>query len=813
MEKIGVEAVVAGLTSFLGDMKKVDKSITDLVPSNSLLSKAFQSVGNVVEWLTGSVFRVLEYTLGNLISSAIQSVVRSIKDLIAGTIEAGNEFQTLQIRLQNFNLNAATESGMEFQDAMKVATEQTQEQLTWLQRLAAQTPYDLTDIANVYTLARSYGFASGEAQTLTARIADFAAGMGLGNTEIERIVVNFGQMMQQGKVTQREMNDLARSAFVPVNDVLKLMQEQTGLTGDAFDDFRNSAEGVNAFMLAFNTLVEQRFVGSTTAMARTWKGATDNIKDFVKSIIGLDVVKPVLDALGGYVANFLDAFTRMPSDAERAVAEMEGITIRDPFEEITATAKTIGKTISEIITDILGLGPSADDLALRLVDGVKAFSDWLIAHKGDIVEFVKNTIKSVQDFASKVKSFIDDKIVPAFERISGWVAENKGTIEEFFKTVGSIVSEFFSDLMGQPGKPAGSSDILGSLLDGLKKFMDFVIENRDAILKWIEIIWSIIAVFTVLGGIAKFVVSVFLAVTPIVLSLISAFSFLQLIVGAVIAIFGVIASVISAIGLPILALIALIVALAHIWITNSEQIKTTWAQLWFIIQYYSTLIVKFVNAKFDELFSVISTAMENAKQAVVNNFDNILSTSVAKIGALQAAVIVGFANILASIISKMVEIYNTVRSKFDDIKSAILNVGWSEVGVNIIERIIGGIESMAGSLASAASAAAASAVSAVNSVLAIKSPSRVFYEIGKNTILGMVEGIAATSSMLSSAMRGVAMSTIAQGSVIPTSLYSRSAPAQTSTVNNTYSNTLNVTTGARHEDIIADFNMLQSLNG
>jgi len=379
MEKIGVEAVVAGLTSFLGDMKSIDKSITDLVPSSSLLTKAFQGIGNIVEWLTGSVFRVLEYTLGNLISSAIQAVTQQIKELIAGTIEAGNEFQTLQIRLQKFNFNAATESGMDFSSAMETATQQTQEQLTWLQRLAAQTPYDLTDIASVYTLARSYGFVSDEAKNLTSKIADFAAGMGLGNTEIERIVVNFGQMVQQGKVTQREMNDLARGAFVPVNDVLKLMQEQTGLTGSAFDDFRNSAEGVNAFMTAFSTLVEQRFTGSTNAMARTWKGATDNIKDFVKSIIGLDVVKPVLDTLGGYVANFLEAFTRVPTEAERMAAEMEGITIRDPFEEITATAQTIGKTISGIISDIFGLGPTADDLAIRLVDGVKAFSDWLIA--------------------------------------------------------------------------------------------------------------------------------------------------------------------------------------------------------------------------------------------------------------------------------------------------------------------------------------------------------------------------------------------------------------------------------------------------
>lgn len=813
MEKIGVEAVVTGLVEFLSSMNKIDSSITDLSPKSSLLAKGFQMVGNVVEWLTGSVFRVLEYTLGSLISSAIQSVVRSLKELIAGTIEAGNEFQTLQIRLQNFNLNAATESGMEFQDAMKVATEQTQEQLTWLQRLAAQTPYDLTDIANVYTLARSYGFASGEAQTLTARIADFAAGMGLGNTEIERIVVNFGQMVQQGKVTQREMNDLARGAFVPVNDVLKLMQEQTGLTGDAFDDFRNSAEGVNAFMLAFNTLVEQRFVGSTTAMARTWKGATDNIKDFVKSIIGLDVVKPVLDTLGGYVANFLDAFTRMPSDAERAVAEMEGITIRDPFEEITATAKTIGKTISGIITDILGLGPSADDLALRLVDGVKAFSDWLIAHKGDIVEFVKNTIKSVQDFASKVKSFIDDKIVPAFDRISGWVTANKGTIEEFFKTVGSIISEFFSDLMGQPGKPAGGDDILGSLLDGLKSFMDFVIENRDAILKWVEIIWSVIAVFTVLNAIGNIVVKVVISIAAIVLFAISAWNILAIALTGVGVIFSLLISIITAVGLPVVALIALVVALAAIWKAKGDEIGNTAAQLLSIMQYYSTQIVKWVSAKFDELFQFVQTAMENTKTAVASAFDNMVSTTASSTGSMLSAIIVGFASMLSAVISKMIEIYNTVRSKFDDVKAAILNVGWSDVGVNIIEGIIGGIESMVGSLVDAAGSAATAAVTAVSGLLQINSPSKVFYEIGKNTILGMVEGIAATSSMLSGAMRGVTAATIAQGSAIPSALYSRMAPSQTSTVNNTSNFSMTVNTAARHEDIVADFNMLQSLNG
>lgn len=812
MEKVGVEAVVEGLVSFLGDMKKVDKSITDLVPSNSLLSQAFQAVGNVVEWLTGSVFRVLEYTLGNLIASAIQAVVREIRELIAGTIEAGQEFQTLQLRLQNFNLNAAVDSGMEFSEAMKVATEQTQEQLEWLQKLAATTPYDLTDIANVYTLARSYGFASAEAETLTARIADFAAGMSLGNTEIERIVVNFGQMVQQGKVTQREMNDLARGAFVPVNDVLKLMQEQTGLTGKAFDDFRNSGEGVNAFMTAFNTLVEQRFTGATTAMARTWKGATDNVKDFIKSIVGLDIVKPVLDTLGGYVANFLDAFTKVPNEFENVVNEMEGVRIRDPFEEIVATARTIGRTISEIITEILGLGPSADELALKLSDGLGGFSDWLVEHKDDIVTWVKNAIDKVQEFADKVKSFIDEKVVPAFDRISDWVNENKGTIDEFFSTVGSIVSEFFSDLTGQPGKPeGGGGDILGSLLQGLTDFMNFVIENRDAILQWVEIIWSVIAVFTVLGTIAKIVVGILISLAGIVLSIISAWGFLQGVMTVVGTVFGVVSGIITAIGLPILALIALVIALAVIWSQNSEQIKTTVSQLWFIIQYYSAQIVKWVNEKFTEMWEAVKEAVENAKNTVMENFDSMVTIVTEKVDAIKTAAADKFTEMKEAISEKLVEAKDTITTKFTEAKDAILSLDWVGTGVQMVAGIVSGVLGQIPELVAALVEAAQAALAAVTGVLQIQSPSKVMYGIGKNMMIGMANGIAESAGLVTKAMQGVAMASMAAPVIGGT--YSRNAPVTNSSqISNTNNYNLQINSSAAVEPIVSDFNMLQSLN-
>lgn len=812
MEKIGVEAVVAGLSSFLGDMKKVDSSITSLIPGSDLLSKAFTGIGSVVEWLTGSVFRVLEYTLGNLISSAIQAVVSEVKELISGTVEAGMEFQTLELRLRNFNLNSLVESGMSYNDATKESIRLTEEQLTWLQKLAATTPYDLTDISNVYTLARSYGFASESAQTLTKSITSFAAGMGLGNTEIERIIVNFGQMEQQGKVTQRELNDLARGAFVPVNDILKIMQEQTGLTGKAFDDFRNSGEGVQAFMDAFISLTGERFTGSTEAMARTWEGATSNVKDFLKSIVGLDVVKPVLDKLGGYVADFLGVFTRVPDETARAVERMGNQSVKDPFESIVKSAKSIGTSLTEIIEGIVGLGPSAETFAQKVVDGFDGIARWLKDHKEDIVDWVKGAIKSVQDFSKKISTWIQNVIVPAFDKITGWISEHRDQIERFFSSLGEIVSEVFTSLFG--GVETGGADFLDSLLSGLSSFMEFVINNKDAIADWIVIIIKVIAVFTVLSTVFNVIAGIIVWVIGVVIGLVTAWISIQTILTFVLPLFGALGSVIVAVGTfiaglgaPILILGALIVGLAALIIFNWDAIKTATYQLWVIIKYYAEQIFKSVSTTFQQLAFIVTFYAQQAWTNVETWFTKIVSTGDEKTAALSTAVLTGLGSLLAGVISKMISIYNSILNAFNNIKAAIAGMSWVEIGVNIILGIISGVQSMVGELVGAVTDAASAAVTAAQSALAIKSPSKVFFDIGKNVVLGMVQGIASNMKMITGAMQSVSAQII-----MPAAAASRAAPSQVvSNITNAQQYNLNINTSASTEPIISDFNMMSSL--
>src|SRR3990172_2306044 len=205
MQKAGIELIVEGLMAFGRDMESANGSLKKLGSGGTLLQRTFEGIGGALSSFGREVLNVAEVALGVLLRDAINAVITKIKELIGAVFEAGSEFQLLELRLKRLNANwlIENENIKDYSQAMELATQATREQLKWLQQLAFTTPYDAQDIANVFTLARSYGFAADEAKGLTQDISDFAAGMGLGDTEIERIIVNFWQMTQQGEGTQR----------------------------------------------------------------------------------------------------------------------------------------------------------------------------------------------------------------------------------------------------------------------------------------------------------------------------------------------------------------------------------------------------------------------------------------------------------------------------------------------------------------------------------------------------------------------------------------------------------------------------------
>lgn len=312
-----------------------------------------------------------------------------------------------------------TEGSMSFSDAMNIARTKAQELLKWVQIIAVTTPFDIQTITNTVTLASSYGLATDQAKALTTAIVDFTSGMGLNDDAMRKIIENFGQMIQQGKITGTELRDLGRGAFVPVNDLLMMTAERLGMVG--YESGVTAAK-LNAFarekgldpvvtmMEAFIDLTGEQFPGAAERMSQTLVGVKNNAKDFIDVMLGAKVIKPTLDKLTEGASDFIQALV---SDTR-----------------LQATLDVIGTDLATIVENIIGNGPSVEEIISRINDILLKVSNaisWIA--RGDFERAMKalgikqEVIDKIFKFAETIKNLKDRflEFVAAFKE-GGWQA-------------------------------------------------------------------------------------------------------------------------------------------------------------------------------------------------------------------------------------------------------------------------------------------------------------------------------------------------------------------------------------------------------
>lgn len=786
MPSVGVAAVIGGLDGFLDGMSKMDLSIQKLVAPTNILGSAFGVLGNIMEGVGSFVVSTLAHALGELLADAVQWVVTQIKELISATIEAGGEFQKLEIRLNNLNMQAAADSTDDYSSALKEAENLTKEQLTWLQKLAAQTPYDNEDISKTYTLARGYGFLDEQARALTITTSDFAAGMGLGSVEIVRMMKNFGQMRSLGKVLQRDLNDLSTGAFVPVNDVLARMRLETGLAGDAFTTFRSSAEGVDSFMRNFAELVEDRFSGATAKMARTFGAATDNVKDFVKSVFGLGVVKPVLDVLGGRIASFMDELTS-----------------ESRWNEIVGVADKIGISISGIVNDIIGLAPDVEGMADGVVSAMEGISGWLDEHREDIVNFAKDAAKWLREdlfpAIQQVWSFLfgSEGEPGAIQKFGAWLKDD--FLPFIQREVIPGLSDLFDAITGKKKtKPQdkGQKQEKGEESTALESIVAGTASLASALPVVLELLGSIGGVIaTMFGGDETQTFSEFVTGTlipaiqdlkkwidenAVAIGMFLKFLLLLEVVGFIV---GLVLSFVAALGALVVAFFAFFAILGFIAI-----LQTAWEL-------------------FGLAFLVVSTIVETTLLFLTTLVANFALGAVAHFIFLKENASALFTELLEAIKAQFLELLALGKESVDKFAKIFAGKDWGQIGRAIMTGIAGGIRKATDAVVAAAVAAATAAVEAVKEALGVSSPSKVFMELGEFTMQGMALGIERSAGLVKDRM-SKAMSNM----LIP-ALSMASAPSMSNQNNYTSNYNLTVNSSAPTEPIIQDYGMLQSLAG
>jgi tape measure domain-containing protein len=352
-----------------------------------------------------------------LLKRIINELLDSFKALFTTMIEGASNTQLLLIRFQNLTaINIQNTQGIQdYATALRMAKGPAIDLLDWVNVMAAKTIFGRDAIADVVGLGMAFDLSAGQSQTLSKAMIDWAAGMGLGNDALQRMVVNFGQMMRMGKITQRELRDLAIGGLFPVNEALRRIGEAAGMTGEQLKSFMQktatSGMPVNALLKEFVEIAEERFPNAGERMAETWAGVTQNIKDFVTTILGAALLGPTMNKIVDSLSKLLK---HALSPEVRATATVIGEYLATSLEKVVYNLriflnvigdllKAIGITLPSVKQLVAGFQVLANNISYGLRLASSAIRDWIDESGSTMAEgagkFLKWGTELVMQFA------------------------------------------------------------------------------------------------------------------------------------------------------------------------------------------------------------------------------------------------------------------------------------------------------------------------------------------------------------------------------------------------------------------------------
>ncbi|EIW3383839.1 phage tail protein [Staphylococcus pseudintermedius] len=199
---------------------------------------------------------------------------------------------------------------------------------------------------------------------------------------------------------------------------------------------------------------------------------------------------------------------------------------------------------------------------------------------------------------------------------------------------------------------------------------------------------------------------------------------------------------------------AILSFLQTIWNTVISVATTVWNTLVTVITTVLNAINSFVTTIWNAIYSFFASILSRISSTVSQKFSEVyrwISTKIQQAYSILSSILSNmwsvvsskFSQIVSTVISKMVEFYNVIKQKVQDSLNAVVNfVGeFMDAGRNLIMGLVNGVKNAAGALIDAVTGAVSGAIDKAKSLLGIKSPSRVFKQIGVYTMQGLGIGV------------------------------------------------------------------------
>tara|TARA_Y100000310_G_scaffold336428_1_gene420949 strand:- start:42 stop:2648 length:2607 start_codon:yes stop_codon:yes gene_type:complete len=589
------------------------------------------------------------------------------------------------------------------------------------------------------------------------------------------------------------LTDAAKKAGVPLGDMIARVEGQTialGLAGAQGDDY---AKKLAAMGEASGTTAVAFREATTGAGATAFKfeqlkaqasAVAINLGDaLIPAAIG---VMSAAEPLVGVFSGIVSAFSALPGPVQTGVVAF--LAFAAAIGPITAIA---GATVSALAPAV-GLITSFS-LATTLAAAKMAF--WKAAViAATVVQWAWNVALTANPIGLIIVAIaaLVAAVIYAWNNFD-WFREGViavwdaiyAVIETVVGFIGDIVSEVWAAIQDvtQDVWPTIQTvvetvwNVIKTVVSFVAKFIAAYVKTYFTIVKTV-----VVAVFTVVKAVFDKVFPAIKAIVSFVVKFIALYikTYFTIVKTVVTTVFNVVKRVFEVVFPIIKRIVTVVVGFVRKFISSHFNVvkrvvtvvfgavKRVFLTVFNAIKRVVTKVVNFVKTHIQSRFNAakaITVAVWNRIKAIISNVVGRIKSIIGGLSAIIGRVRQIFSNIKEAIVSKLQAAIAFVRGVKDKILGPFAGIGsWLfNAGKQLIQGMINGVKAMAGALIESAKGVVRNAINGAKALLGINSPSRVFHDIGVNTVLGFVKGMDAEggnarragSDMSANAMAGV----------------------------------------------------------